>query len=444
MRSFGLDAYVVGGAVRDELLGLPHNDEDFLILGVDHTGLRAALEPYGRVEDMDVHGQLVGVRLHPRDTEVRAAAPAGIELTPPRAERSTGPGHRDFEIVADGTVSLAEDLGRRDFTVNALARRLATGELVDPFDGVGDLERRVLRAVSSTSFREDPLRILRGLRFVSQRGFEIEPDTLEQMQREADGLRHVSPERIGGGIAADGLGELSGLLLGAEPARALRLARDTGALTAFLPEFDEAAGYDLGTPRQPVPLDEHSFRVVQAASDANASLAVRLAALMHDLGKPEADRSGTSHADESARIATAVLSRLRYPTRTQRLVTRIVAGHAFRVSERWDGAPARRFLAEHGDELAFELVAHKQADLSTKDVTRAELDGIADLAVALERERVAPHRIADLAVDGADLMAAGVPEGPEVGRILRELLDRVIEDPTCNERATLLALAEST
>ena len=139
VRSLEIDAYVVGGAVRDELLGLEHADEDFLVPGLDHFGLRAALEPHGRVEDMEVHGQLVGIRFHPDDRTVRALAPSGIELTPPRRERSTGPGHRDFEIVADPTVSIADDMARRDFTVNAMARRLETGELVDPFGGRDDL-----------------------------------------------------------------------------------------------------------------------------------------------------------------------------------------------------------------------------------------------------------------------------------------------------------------
>ena len=133
VRALGLDAYVVGGAVRDELLGIPHSDEDFLVPGVDHAGLHAALEPYGRVEDMEVHGQLVGVRFYPDDPRVRGLVPSGIELTPPRIERSTGPGHHDFEIVADGSASVEDDMRRRDFTVNAIARRLATDELVDPF-----------------------------------------------------------------------------------------------------------------------------------------------------------------------------------------------------------------------------------------------------------------------------------------------------------------------
>ena len=443
IRGLGLDAYVVGGAVRDELLGLPHKDEDFLILGVDHAGLRAALEPHGRVEDMDVHGQLVGVRLYPRDAAVRSEAPAGIDLTPPRAERSTGPGHRDFEIVADASITIEEDMARRDFTVNALARRLATNELVDVFGGQADLRARVLRAVSDTSFSEDPLRILRGLRLVSQLGFDVEPATIAQMQREARGLEHVSTERIGGGLAADGLGELSRLLLGREPARALRLARDTDALVSFLPEFAAVIGYDLGSARQPVTLDEHVFLVVQAAADGGASLAVRLAALLHDLGKPAADALGASHAEEGARLASAALARLRYPTKLQRLVIQIVAGHAFQVEGDWDGQRARRFLAEHGDELAFELITHKSADLATKRVTPEESAGIAGLAEALGRERSSPHRLRDLAIDGADLIAAGIAEGPELGRVLDLLLSEVVDDSSRNDRATLLARARA-
>ena len=238
VRSLGLDAYVVGGAVRDELLGITHSDEDFLVPDVDHAGLHAALEPHGRVEDMEVHGQLVGVRFYPEDASIRALVPSGIELTPPRIERSTGPGHHDFEIVADGSASVEDDMRRRDFTVNAIARRLETGELVDPFGGVADLERRVLRTVAEESFREDPLRILRGLRLVSQLDFTLAPETVAQMRAEAEGLRHVSGERIGGGVAEDGMGELSKLLLGARPGVALRLARDTGALVQVIPELE--------------------------------------------------------------------------------------------------------------------------------------------------------------------------------------------------------------
>ena len=175
---------------------------------------------------------------------------------------------------------------RRDFTVNAMARRLSTGELVDPLDGKADLEQRVLRTTSPTSFAEDPLRLVRALRFVSQLGFDPDPSTLQQMRDEAASVRRVSGERIGGGLHADGLGELSKLLLGKEPGRALRLARDTGVLVELLPEFERAIGFDQESRYHDLTVDEHTFAVVQAAADAGASLAVRLAALFHDLGKP--------------------------------------------------------------------------------------------------------------------------------------------------------------
>src|SRR5438132_4584376 len=160
--ALGLDAYLVGGAVRDEVLGLESKDADFVVPGVGMDALRAKLEPHGRVEELVVAGKPVGVRLFPRDRAVRPLAPAGIEFAPPRRERSTGPGRHDFEIVVDPTASVEDDLARRDFTINAMARHLDHGELVDPFDGEGDLARRVLRTVSPVSFAEDPLRLVRG------------------------------------------------------------------------------------------------------------------------------------------------------------------------------------------------------------------------------------------------------------------------------------------
>ncbi|HEX3291231.1 MAG TPA: HD domain-containing protein [Gaiella sp.] len=441
--SLGLDAYVVGGAVRDELLGIEHSDEDFLVPGVDHHGLREALAPHGRVEDMEVHGQLVGVRFFPRDRRIRALAPAGIEITPPRREQSVGPGHRDFEIVTDSSVSIADDMARRDFTVNAMARRLATGELVDPFGGREHLERRELHTVSRESFREDPLRILRGLRLLSQLSFSLTSETLAQMRADASGLRHVSGERIGGGVEADGLGELSKLLLGTRPAEALRLARDTGALVEFLPEYGAVIGHDLGSDRQPGPLDEHLFDVVQRTAELGAGLEVRLCALLHDVGKPEADRTGSDHATLGARIAGAVLRRLRYPNVVRDEVKRLVASHAFWLDGPIDGIFARRFLASHGVERARRLLVHKRADLSTKRVDAWELEHLAELERRVEEERDRPHRLSDLAVDGKDLIDAGYREGPPLGAALARLLDLVLDDPAANERERLLAEATS-
>jgi len=442
VRSLGLDAYVVGGAVRDELLGGEAKDADFLVPGVDIEGLRAALAPHGRAAELTVAGRPVGVRLRPRDRRIRDRVPGGIELAPPRREVSVGPGRHEFEIVVDPAATVEDDLARRDFTVNAMAKRLEDGTLVDPFGGRDDLAHGVLRTVTPRSFAEDPLRIVRGLRFVSQLGLEPDEHTLAQMREQAESVRLVSAERIGGGLAADGLGELSKLLLGAHPARALRLARDTGVLVAVIPEFAPAIGFDPESADHAMSVDEHTFAVVQAAADAGAVLRVRLAALLHDLGKPHA--AILEHAAAGAAIADAVLRRLRYPNGLRERVVELVRVHPF-LLETGDALEARRLLARHGDELVGDLLAHWRADVTGRDATPAQarkLERIARFAEVVEAERTSPHRLRDLAVDGDDLLALGYREGPAVGRTLRELLDEVVDDPARNDRELLLARAQ--
>jgi putative nucleotidyltransferase with HDIG domain len=429
VRALGLDAYLVGGAVRDELLGLESKDADFLVPGVDTEQLRDALAPHGRVDDLVVAGRLVGIRLRPSDRAIGALVPAGIEFAPPRAERSTGPGRHDFEIVADPSLSVEDDMRRRDFTVNAMARRLETGELVDPLEGRADLEARVLRTVSPQSFREDPLRLIRALRFVSQLGFEPDTTLLAQMREQAAAVEFVSGERIGGGIAADGMGELSKLLLGSEPAKALRIARDTGVLPQLIPEFGRV---DEG-------LSDHIFAVVQETADAGDDLAVRLATFFHDVGKP-IDRDPIGHARVGAEIANRTLLRLRYPTRLSRRVVAIVREHPFRAED-LPNTPrdVRRFLAQHGDELAFDLVAHRRADLRAKDMDATPVE---ELGAALERELANPHRLGDLAIDGTDLIELGFAPGPALGRALETLLTQVVDEPELNTRKELLGRAK--
>jgi tRNA nucleotidyltransferase/poly(A) polymerase len=389
-----------------------------------------------------VHGQLVGVRLFPRDKAIRALAPAGIEFTAPRSERSTGPGHRDFAIVSDAAIGLEEDMARRDFTINAMAIRLSDGTLVDPFRGVDDLARRELRTVSPTSFADDPLRLVRALRFVSQLEFALAPETEAQMRETAPGLAHVSAERIGGGIKADGQGELSKLLLGRTPERALLLARDTGVLTQMIPEFGPAIGYSLESERQPLPLEEHVFAVVQRSADAGDPLEVRLACLLHDLAKPATDAApDVDHAHAGALVADRILRRLRYPTRVRHRVVHIVDGHGFRLDGDVDARAARRFLADYGDVLADDLLRHKAADLAVKRVPERELVSLAEFRETVQRERSQPHRIGDLAIDGDDLKEIGFVEGRDLGRILKTLLADVVDDPARNDPAWLLERA---
>jgi tRNA nucleotidyltransferase (CCA-adding enzyme) len=440
----GLDAYLVGGALRDELLGIPSKDADFLVTGVDIPALRALLAPHGRVDDLVVAGRPVGLRLRPRDPAVRRLARAGIEFAPPRRERSTGPGRHDFEIVVDPDATVEDDLARRDFTVNAMARPVGRGEVIDPFDGRADLERRRIRTVSARSFAEDPLRLVRGLRLVSQLGFDPDDETVRQMREEARSVRLVSAERIGGGLAADGMGELSRLLLGSSPARALRLARDTGVLVALVPEFEPSIGFDPRTPgRDPRagPLDEHVFRVVQAAADAGTPLRIRLAALLHDLAKPGGEEG---HAAEGANLAARVLRRLRYPTDLSRRVVEIVRHHTLRPGP-GDELEARRLLARHGDELVLDLLDQWEADARGRRQTPSSAERVEWLRRfrgVVDAERASPHRLADLAVDGDDLLRLGYEEGPALGRTLDELLEAVVEEPSLNRRDVLLARAQ--
>ena len=190
----------------------------------------------------------------------------------------------------------------------------------------------------------------------------------------------VSGERIGGGLAADGLGELSKLLLGSHPAKALRIARDTGVLVHLLPELEPAIGFEQESRYHALTVDEHTFAVVQAAADAGMPLRVRLAALFHDAGKPQVAWRGTdgrlhyyakrgyatkSHEQVSAELADAALSRLRYPTDLRKRVVRIVRAHMFDPGK-GDPLRARKLLARFGDSLAFDLLDHKEADLRGK------------------------------------------------------------------------------
>jgi tRNA nucleotidyltransferase (CCA-adding enzyme) len=443
--------------VRDELLGHESKDADFLVPGTDIEGLRAALEPRGRTEELIVAGRPVGVRFYPRDATVRKQAPAGIELAPPRREVSTGPGRHDFEIVVDPAASVKDDLQRRDFTINAIARRLSDGEIVDPYNGRQDIEHRVLRTVTPNSFAEDPLRLVRGLRFVSQLDFDPDEETLAQMRAEAASVELVSGERIGGGLAADGMGELSKLLMGKHPAKALRLARDTGVLVHLLPEFAAAIGFEQESRYHDMTVDEHTFAVVQAAADAGAPLRVRLAALFHDLGKPAVAWRGTdnrlhyyakpgyathSHEQVSAQLADAALERLRYPTDLRQRVVRIVRAHMLDPG-RADEVRARRLLQRYGVGLTFDLLDHKQADLLGKGpANEKDLQRLREFRRIVEQQKTSAHRLRDLAIGGDDLIGIGYKPGPEIGRTLRSLLDDVVKTPELNTRKKLLARAK--
>ncbi len=316
----------------------------------------------------------------------------------------------------------------------------------------------MLRTVSPRSFAEDPLRLVRGLRLVSQLDLEPDEETLREMHEEAPSVQLVSGERIGGGLAADGMGELSKLLLGRRPRKALGLARDTGVLAALLPEFGPAIGFDQESRYHHLTLDEHTFAVVQAAADASTPLRVRLAALLHDVGKPQVGWRGRDgrlhfyarpghrdHAEVGAELADVALRRLRYPNDLRERVGRIVRFHMFNIGAA-NTVQARRLLSRFGEGLTLDLLDHKEADLLGKveDGPRdaREVERLRSFRHVVEEERANPHRLADLAVDGTDLIELGYLPGPELGRTLEVLLEAVVDDPALNRRPVLLARAK--
>ena len=337
--------------------------------------------------------------------------------------------------------SIERDLGRRDFTVNAMAWGARAGEpptLVDPHAGRGDLEAKLLRAVGRPEerFREDALRMVRGVRLATTLDFTIEPATLAGIRAQADLVRHLSGERIAV--------ELSKLLAAPRPSVGLRLLADAGLLRVISPEL----AAQRGVPQNKVPgedLWDHTLRSVDGAVIDPPR--TRLAALLHDIGKPSTFSDGRflRHEVTGAEQAREFLDRLRWPHAERDRVVQLVRQHMFGYEPSWSDTAVRRFIAKVGREDLEDLFRLREADNvgSGREPSAGRLDEL--------RARVAAELAANvvldrhgLAIDGDDLMTElGLVPGPALGRVLDELLEAVIADPSVNRRETLLELARS-
>src|SRR3989338_3342592 len=228
----GGDVYEVGGTVRDRLLKLPHKDRDYLVTGIPLESLSVLLKPFGRVVFV---GKSFGVLKFSPFNEKDITHDIAI----PRKEVSTGTGHRDFEVAYDHKLPVEVDLGRRDFTINAMAWNIKTGETVDPFGGREDLKKGILRQVFRQAFIEDPLRLLRAVQFAARLEFEIEEETLASMKEHAELIKTVSGERISE--------EIKKLFSAKRPSKGFEIMDKAGLLPHIFPEVSRKETRRLST-----------------------------------------------------------------------------------------------------------------------------------------------------------------------------------------------------
>jgi len=431
-------AYRVGGSVRDEILGRKPKDADYVVRNIELFDLMRKIDATGgKPSFMQTRdGRKIGARANVKGLGL-------VEIALPRKEVSTGPGHRDFYITTDPALTLAEDATRRDFTINAVYRHVASGEIVDPLDGVNAIKQKVLMTTHPHSFRDDPLRILRALRFKSQLGFAFMEALELQMQDYAacvDGLTDK-------GVSGTALDELCKLLMGRNVANALRDMRDYGVMARLLPELEPMLGFEQGSRYHDMTTDEHTFTALDAAAAMHCDLIVRMALLFHDCGKPETAWVGEDgrkhyyanpsvdgsedHQAASARLASRALSRLNAPKSLSQPVVTIVANHMVPLSNSTRPAKVRQWRVEYGDELLTKLLKHRLCDCMGKgEISNEQLVALARLE-RIHEDAVRGHvpaSVKELAINGNDAKAVGVV-GRDIGTALRSILHEVVSQP---------------
>ena len=415
----GFAAYAVGGCVRDALLGLTPHDYD-LCTAARPEQIKAIFAGHNLVLAGEKHGT-VGVVTQGEVVEITTFRREGDYLDNRHPER--------VDFVTDVT----QDLARRDFTVNAMAYSPSRG-FADPFGGRQDLARKVLRAVGEPAqrFREDSLRILRGVRFAVRFGLETEEATGRAMEELAPLMDNLARERV--------MEELCKLLPAVQAEDLLRYAP---ILCQVIPELAPTVGFQQRNPHHIYDVYTHTAYVVAAVPP---KLHLRWAALLHDVGKPETftvDDRGNGHfyghGAQSARMADGVLRRLKASNDLRERVMTLVEQHMTRLQA--DKKQIRRWLSRLGEEMLWDLLDLQAADFGGKGVEASEDQAEIRRLLAEILAEESCLGLKDLAVNGRDLMALGYV-GPEIGRMLQRLLERVLDEQIPNDGAALLAAAE--
>ena len=422
LENAGYEAYVVGGCVRDSILGRKPDDWDITTSAKPEQ----VKELFHRTVDTGLQHGTVTVLMEKE----------GYEVTTYRVDGEYEDGRHPKEVTF--TASLEEDLKRRDFTINAMAYN-PSGGLVDLFGGLEDIDRKIIRCVGDPleRFTEDALRIMRAVRFSAQLGFSIEEETRKALKVLAPNLKHVSAERI--------QVELVKLLMSPHPDY-LRTAYEAGITAEFLPEFDACMETSQNTPHHCYTVGEH---ILHSLCHVRADRVLRITMLLHDIGKPvvrKTDENGRdhfkTHGNAGEKMAGQILRRLKFDNDTIRKVTRLVKWH----DDRPEGTlkSVRRAVNRIGEDLFPLYLEVQQADMLAQSLYRrsekhARLDSVRDAYRQIIEEKQCVS-LKTLAVTGRDLIENGYRPGREIGEKLEKLLNLVLEDPEKNQKEILLEI----
>ena len=413
--------YIVGGAVRDHLLGKPNSDYDFC---TDATPDQV-ISMFRKVIPTGIKHGTVTVLFKGDSFEVTTFRTEGAYSDQRHPDSVT--------FVTD----LAEDLSRRDFTVNAFAADCLDGKIIDLFNGMDDLKSKTIRAIGipRERFEEDALRLMRLARFCSKLGFEPDPKTMKAATELCASISNVSQERI--------YDELSKILMTEKPTVGLKLLEDMGVLEIILPELSECRRIEQ-TKVGAHDVLEHIYNTVDAAAHFNYSYNVRLAALLHDIAKPQTMVINTygimrffGHDIKSAQMARDVLRRLKCSNQLTDTVCNLIENHMVKYRDNWTDGAVKRFIRRVGKENINELFELQWCDqIASEGKSKVEeYDPFIRRIKELENQ---PMSVKDLAVTGEDLADAGIPRSKVMGDILNDLLEMVIDYPTLNEKETLI------
>ncbi len=428
----GFEAYLVGGCVRDLFLGKTPKDWDIATNASPDEIIAAFPKTYYE----NSFGTVSIVNEEEEDPSLKV-----IEITPYRSEGAYTDKRRPDSV--DFVKKIDKDLERRDFTINAMAYSVSSDALVDPFEGKKDLISGVLRAVGNPAerFEEDALRIMRGVRFHAKQGFTIEPETLKAMKDKARLLQFVSKERI--------RDEFIGIIESPKPSLGLVMAKDLDILRFIVPELEEGIGIEQNQAHA-FDVWTHLIKSLDHGAEKGYPFHVKLAALLHDIGKPISRRKGPNgdwtfygHEVVGARMTKKILADLRFPKDISQKVVTLVRWHMFfSDTEQITLSAVRRLLANVGEELIWDLMNLRVCDRIGTGRPKAHPYRLRKFQSMIEEVLRDPVSVGMLKVDGNDLMELGEKPGRRIGLILHALLDAVLEDPGLNDKDALLGKAK--